>query len=119
MMRLLFPCLTIAAVLAASAADPSLSKPPVHERAKALALNAPRPVYPASLRKRHVGGAGVFVLHVDLATGVVSSVSVQMSTGVSLLDRTCIDTFQKWRFRPHAVSKVTIPIAFTDIGATY
>jgi len=85
--------------------------------AKETALYAPRPDYPESVRKQHKGGAGVFVLHVDSDTGVVSSVSIQKSTGVAELDDSTVDCFRRWRFKPHSVpKKVIIPIAFKMIN---
>jgi TonB family protein len=50
---------------------------------------------------------------------VVSSVTVQMSTGVKELDRSCLEAFQQWRFKPQSVTKVTIPITFTEAGTKY
>jgi len=91
---------------------------PIIKNARELALNAPRPVYPISLKKQHKGDAGVFVLHVNSDSGLVSSVDVQKSTGEPLLDRSCIETFQKWRFKPHSIApKVIIPIAFFEPAA--
>lgn len=106
------------AITSALAQKPTAT--PIVERAKDVVLNAPRPEYPESVRKQHKGGAGIFVLHVDVDTGIVSSVSVKQSTGVALLDRTCKVTFSRWRFKPHRVApKVVIPITFTTTGAQY
>jgi TonB family protein len=89
---------------------------PHGEPAKAIALYAPKPDYPESIRKQHKGGAGAFELHVDIETGLVSSVSTRQSTGVSLLDRTCKAAFLRWRFKPHIVNRVRIPVSFTQTG---
>jgi TonB family protein len=81
--------------------------------ASAAIVNAPRPNYPDSAKKHGVGGAGVFVLHVDRHTGLVSSVSVQKSTGSSLLDQCGTDAFRKWRFKPDVIGpKIIIPLTF-------
>jgi TonB family protein len=93
--------------------------------ASAALVNAPRPSYPNSAKKHGIGGAGVFVLHVDRHTGLVSSVSVQKSTGSSLLDRCGTDAFRKWRFKPDTIGpKIIIPLTFvpdnsSDAQRTY
>lgn len=68
--------------------------------ASAAILKAPRPKYPYSAKKHGSGGAGVFVLHTDQHTGIVSSVTVQKSMGSSLLDQCAIDALRRWRFKP-------------------
>jgi TonB family protein len=81
--------------------------------ASAAIISAPRPNYPDSAKKHGIGGAGVFVLHVDRHAGVVSSVTVQKSTGSKLLDQSGIDCFRKWRFKPDVIGpKVVIPLKF-------
>lgn len=97
----------------------ALAKPPLvgphGEPAKEVAIYAPKPEYPDSLRSRHVGGAGVFVLHVNTETGLVSSVEAKQSTGVRLLDASCKNAFMRWRFKPHVVApRVVIPISFNS-----
>jgi TonB family protein len=78
------------------------------------AINEPRPPYPEFARKHGFGGSGVFVLHVDVNTGRVRHVEIEQSTGVPLLDRSAVTTFERWKFRPHTVAdKVRIPITFT------
>ena len=44
-----------------------------------LAINAPRPEYPAEVRQKHIGGTGYFVIRVDRATGAVATVEVRRS----------------------------------------
>ena len=107
------------AALVASAEDRSSGKPPEWKPGDALAWYAPKIVYPTSLQAAHIGGTGVFLLYVDLATGIVSSVTLETSTGSPILDRTCIDTFKKWRFRRHIASKVKIPVTFRDGRVMY
>src|SRR5438270_9680202 len=88
---------------------------PHGEPAKKVALFAPKPDYPESLRKQHRGGAGVFVLHVNIETGLVSSVEAKQSTGIPLLDASCKSAFMRWRFKPHIVApRVVIPISFNS-----
>ncbi|PYJ74513.1 MAG: hypothetical protein DME72_02675 [Verrucomicrobia bacterium] len=88
-------------------------------RAKALAINAPRPQYPYEARSRHVTGSGVCVVTVDAASGNVTGASMTQSIGNSMLDDAALSAFRQWRFRPGTVSKVSIPITFTMTGASY
>jgi len=82
-------------------------------KAKALAVNAPRPEYPPEARKHHWVGVGWFAMHVDESTGVVTSVDILQSTGHNMLDRSCVDTLKKWRFVPHSGLKtIKTPITF-------
>ena len=80
---------------------------------KTLAIHAPRPEYPLSVRKNGLGGQGEFIMHINRKTGIVRSVEVAKSTGVARLDKSCIDAFQQWTFVPGTVSKVHCPIKFT------
>jgi len=109
-MRVLIP------VLLATSATMLAQAPlvgPHGEPVKKVAVYTPKPDYPDSLRRKHIGGAGVFVAHVDTNTGIVSSVSIRKSTGVPALDEICKNTFMRWRFIPHVVEpKVVIPIRF-------
>jgi TonB family protein len=97
----------------------AFAKPPLvgphGEPAKEVAIYAPKPDYPESLRKRHLGGAGVFVLHVNTETGLVSSIEAKQSTGIPLLDASCKSAFMRWRFKPHIVApRVVIPVSFNS-----
>jgi protein TonB len=88
-------------------------------RAKALAINSPRPPYPYEARSKRITGSGVITVSVDSASGDVTSASVTKSCGSSILDDAAVSTFRRWRFRPGSVSRVTIPITFTLTGASY
>jgi len=88
-------------------------------RAKALAINSPRPPYPYEARSKRITGSGVIVAHVDAASGDVTDASVAKSTVSTILDDTAVSTFPPWKFRPATVSKVSIPITFTLTGASY
>jgi TonB family protein len=46
-------------------------------------------------------------------TGEVVSVDILTSTGHPILDRSCVKTFKMWKFRPHIVTRVKIPIEFS------
>src|SRR5438477_8641912 len=88
-------------------------------RAKALAVNAPRPQYPYEARSRKITGSGVCVVQVDAASGNVTGGSMTQSTGSPILDNSALTAFRQWRFRPGTVSEVKIPITFTMTGASY
>jgi protein TonB len=88
-------------------------------RAKALAINSPRPPYPYEARAHKIMGSGVITVNVDSATGNVTDASVTQSMGSNILDEAALSTFRRWKFRPGSVSKVRIPITFTLTGASY
>lgn len=71
-----------------------------------------RPDYPVEAQAQRLTGAGVFVLHVDPNSGRVSSIEVEKSTGHKILDNASIAAFTDLRFKPHAVLRVKIPVAF-------
>ena len=88
-------------------------------RAKALAINSPRPQYPYEARSRKIMGSGVIVMHVDPASGNVTDATVSKSIGSPILDNAAVSAFRQWRFRPGTASTVTAPITFTLTGASY
>jgi periplasmic protein TonB len=88
-------------------------------RAKALAINAPRPHYPYEARSRRITGSGVCVVTVDPGSGNVTGASMTQSIGNPILDNAALSAFREWRFRPGTVSQVRIPITFTMTGASY
>jgi TonB family protein len=66
-----------------------------------------------SAREGGIGGGGVFVQHVDRATGTVTEVTVERSTGSELLDRCAVDALRRWKYKtPAKTEKVKIPITF-------
>jgi protein TonB len=90
-----------------------------YSSAKALATFTPLPKYPARERSDSVTGIGVCILSVDPASGRVSAASMEQSTGDSTLDKSAVNAFRKWRFKPGTVSKVRIPIEFSMPGASH
>lgn len=88
-------------------------------RAKALAINSPRPQYPYEARSRRITGSGVCVVTVDPGSGNVTGASMTQSIGNPILDNAALSAFREWRFRPGTVSQVRIPITFTMTGAAY
>jgi len=87
--------------------------------AKAFATFTPPPKYPARERTDSVTGIGVCLLSVDPASGRVTTASIEQSTGDSTLDKSAVNAFRKWRFKPGTVSKVRIPVEFSMTGAAH
>ena len=82
--------------------------------AKPFATFTPLPKY------SHRGtGIGVCIVSVDPASGRVTSASMEQSTGDSTLDKSAVNAFKKWQFKPGTVSKVRIPIEFTMSGNSH
>ena len=79
----------------------------------AVVVSAPRPEYPYEARRQRISGTGVAIMEVDKATGNVTSVRMDPSTGHSLLDNATTDAFRRWRFKPGTVTRVQAPITFT------
>ena len=80
---------------------------------KALFIEHPAPDAAKLRQSRGMKGSGVFLLHIDSATGTVKSVDVEKSTGTPLLDEIAVETLQKWRARPGTNPIVHIPWSFT------
>jgi TonB family protein len=90
------------------------------QKAKAIAIFAPKPEYPLEARARRWGGSGVIMLDVDVETGKVIAAHISKSTGHQILDESALTAFQRWRFQPgRAAPHVKIPINYTVTGATY
>ncbi len=87
--------------------------------AKVSALSAPRPEYPYEARRQKITGSGIVVMAVDRASGDVTSVAMETSTGSPLLDNAAVTGFRRWRFKPGTVSRVRSPITYTLAGTAY
>jgi len=87
--------------------------------AKAIAIYAPKPDYPAEARARHLTGSGIVMLDVDVATGKVVSARMLQSMGHKVIDDAALDAFRRWRFKPgRAAPHIKIPIRYTLNGST-
>ena len=75
------------------------------------AIYAPRPEYPLIARQKHLTGRGLFVIHIR-PDGKVKGVTIIKSTGHAELDQAAIKSFQGWRFRPHSVRQLRVPIGY-------
>jgi TonB family protein len=80
---------------------------------RAIALATPKPEYPTSARYQRLQGKGIFGVMVDENTGFVTAVRIFQSTKYEILDTAAIQALQKWRFRPHTVVKIRVPINFS------
>jgi len=90
------------------------------EGAKAVAIYAPKPEYPAEARARHLTGSGVIMLDVDVSTGRVGKAYMLQSMGHKILDDAALNAFRRWRFQTgKAAPQVKIPIRYTLSGTTY
>jgi protein TonB len=88
---------------------------------KAKLLAAPRPVKTGEASSRHLAGAGIFVLELDMATGRVKAIAIQKSTGQPLLDECAVKALRQWRAAPGTVRTITLPVIFNanDDSARY
>jgi TonB family protein len=93
------PRIFVGVVLVSAAAANSHSAP---RGLKAETVYAPRPEYPTQAPLYHISADGVFILRVQIRTGVVKDVQVQQSTGWSILDAAAKRTLMQWRFKPGA-----------------
>jgi TonB family protein len=82
------------------------------EQIKQCVLFAPKPYYPSHARRDYKTGAGAFLLNVNPETGLVASIKIQKTTGLWSFDVSCLKTFIKWRFKPHMLTKVRVPVRF-------
>jgi TonB family protein len=89
-----------------------------YSSAKALATFTPFPKYPARVPSARATGIGVCMLSVDPASGRVTGASMEQSTGDPTLDKSAVNAFRKWQFKPGTVSRVRIPVEFTLSGST-
>lgn len=104
-----FPALLASIALAEDLEPRRLSE----EKARSLAIYAPKPPYPYEARAKGMTGIGCVILNVDPSSGVVTTAQMERSMGHNLLDDAALATFRQWRFRPGPVSKVYIPIHYS------
>ena len=82
------------------------------EQVKQVVLFAPKPYFPTRARKEYKTGAGEFLLNINPETGLVASIKIVKTTGLWSFDVSCLKTFIRWRFKPHTLTKVHIPVRF-------
>jgi TonB family protein len=82
------------------------------EQIKQFVLFAPKPYYPSRARREYKTGTGLFLLNVDQNTGLVSSIKIERTTGLWSLDVSCLKALVRWRFKPHTLTKIRVPVRF-------
>jgi TonB family protein len=104
----------LTAICRATAQTTDLTAVPIiHQKAKAVAISAPRPDYPLEARARHFTGSGIAFLEIDRKTGYVIAAPMLKSTGHVILDNATLSAFMQWSFKPGTVYQVRIPINYT------
>ncbi len=68
-------------------------------KANAAYLHNPKPVYPATAKRRQWEGKVILKVKV-LASGAASEVSIQTSSGHDLLDEAALEAVRQWHFVP-------------------
>ena len=82
----------------------------------------PKPVYPREARRRRQ--EGLVILAVSLSNqGLPQQVTVQESSGFTLLDKAALEAVRRWQFAPAAIhnetiaSQVEVPVRFKLAGS--
>jgi TonB family protein len=81
-------------------------------------IHMERPNYRFELRKWHIEGTGLFLLHVR-PDGSVQSVDTVQSTGNSMADGEAKTAFRRWRFRPGRSMNVKMAMTFSERHGVY
>src|SRR2546423_13919345 len=82
---------------------------------RAVLISGVRPEYPYEARKQRITGSGVVVMHIDRATGNVTSCEMAPGTGNEMLDEAAMSAMRQWRFKPGPVM-AKCPVTFTISG---
>jgi TonB family protein len=90
--------------------DPTSASASAHRES---ILYAPAPRYPLSALAEGVPGRGLFQLLIDTNTGQVTEVKILHTSGDVRLDSAALKAFRQWRFRPHTLKKLTVPMNFS------
>ena len=75
-------------------------------------LYAVEPHYPLEAGAHGVAGRGRFQLVINPSTGLVKDVQTLETTHDVRLDVAAVKALRQWRFRPHTLTKLTVPISF-------
>ena len=59
------------------------------------------------------------MMTIDSVSGNVTNVSMEKSTGNTLLDQATLAGLRRWRFKPGSPAVVRCPITFTLTGAAF
>jgi TonB family protein len=83
--------------------------------ARPYAIYAPKPEYPLFARAHGMKGDGLFVLRVQIRTGLVKDVQVVHSTGWSILDSAAKRALMQWRFKPGTANLSPIKVQLPNL----
>jgi TonB family protein len=83
---------------------------------KAKNLGGPSPQYPPEAAPLHLSGVGIYLLHFDQSTGLVTDVTVVQSAGSPLLDEAAKNGFRQWHEDPNCAKEVTMTMTFASGG---
>jgi len=108
---LLLPCLFLQDIAAKPSNIFYRVSPPNAPLELEAVLYAPHFDYPITARKQHLEGDGVFEIHIE-PNGSVGSVTILKTTGHTILDAAAITGFRQWRFRPHTIDIVRVPVQY-------
>ncbi len=78
----------------------------------------PLPDYPRKLSNRLLEGDALIQLNINDETGIVTDARIVKSTGERGFDQAALKTFRRWRFTPHTVKVVRIPLTFSTTNKT-
>jgi TonB family protein len=79
-------------------------------------LSHPAPTYPLQARQQRLVGKGTYLLDVDYISGKVTNVTVEKSATHAILDNAALAALRTWKFQPHTVLEVEVPITFSIPG---
>ncbi len=78
------------------------------QEAQRIVTSTPQPDYPYEARRHWIEGHGLFVLRVQIRTGLVKTVMVERSTGSPLLDNAAVAALKRWRFKAGALRPISV-----------
>ena len=81
---------------------------PVWRDEQRFAIYTPKPQYPAEALAHHISASGMFVIRVNVKTGLVVSAWGSQGTGSPLLDSAAIRALLQWRFKPGALTPIGV-----------
>jgi protein TonB len=73
-----------------------------------VAIYAPKPQYTQFAADHHIEGDGLFIMRVQIRTGLVKDVQVARSTGWAGLDAAAIRALKEWRFKPGSCPPIKV-----------
>ena len=73
-----------------------------------VAIYAPKPQYTRFAADHHIEGDGLFIMRVQIRTGLVKDVQVARSTGWAGLDAAAMLALKQWRFKPGSCPPIKV-----------